>query len=286
MQELINYFQLGANGIALIVAGWIYFAYVNNLRGQLESKDDQIKAVEKNLALWKDRASVFEKKTPEYMEEVLAKRIKHREEEIKRLEIDKEENTKAISVKTRELSRIRSELERTIYLGKALTYYDLETDQELPIPEAEVEIEELGEVFVDSASILISDPLYVQTEWDREEKYVDLRLYRNTETGKVYQYGVDFSHYEDDKIAELDETPNVLIEKGKIAPIEIQRELNYSYPGAAYASRKPKGYGSLKFRSGNDGAGICVSTVYGDGVYTVYGERFRGDLVRIFIDLR
>ena len=125
MQELINYFQLGANGMALLVAGWIYLAYVKNIRGQLEIKDDQIKAVEKNLALWKDRASVFEKKTPEYMEEVLSKRIKHREEEIKRLELDKEENTKAISVKARELSRLRSELERTIYLGKALTYSGL-----------------------------------------------------------------------------------------------------------------------------------------------------------------
>lgn len=51
MQELINYLQLGANGTALLVAGWIYLAYVKNLRGQLESKDDQIKAVEKNLAL-------------------------------------------------------------------------------------------------------------------------------------------------------------------------------------------------------------------------------------------
>lgn len=286
MQELINHLQLGANGMALLVAGWIYLAYVKNIRGQLEIKDDQIKSVEKNLALWKDRASVFEKKTPEYMEEVLSKRIKHREEEIKRLELDKEENVKTISVKTRELSRLRSELERTIYLGKALIYYDPETDQELPIPEAEVEIEELGEVFVDSASILISDPLYVQTEWDREEEYVDLRLYRNAETGKVYQYGIDFKHYQDDKISELDETPNGLIKQGKIIPVEIHRDLTYSYPGAAYASCKPKGYGSLKFKSGNEGAGICVRTVHGDGAYTVYGERFRGDLVRIFIDLR
>ncbi len=286
MQELINYFQLGANSIALLVAGWIYVAYIKNLKSQLDSKDDQIKAVEKNLALWKDRASVFEKKTPEYMEEVLSKRIKHREEEIKRLELDKDENIKLASVKTRELSRLRSELERTIYLGQALTYYDSETEQELPIPEAEVEVEELGEIFVDSASILISDPMYVQNEWDREDEYVNLPLYKNIETGKVYQYGVDFTHYQDDKIAELDDTPNALIEKGKIIPIEIQRELSYSYPGAAYASSKPKGYGILKFKSGNEGAGICVSTVYGDGGYTVYGERFRGDLVRIFIDLR
>jgi hypothetical protein len=286
MQELINYFQLGANGLAIVVAGWIYLAYVKNIRAQLDTKDDQIKVIEKNLALWKDRATIFEKKTPEYMEEILSKRIKHREEEIKRLELDKEENTKSISLKTRELTRLRSELERTIYLGKALTYYDAETDQELPIPEAEVEIEELGEVFVDSASILITDPLYVDTEWDNEEEYVDMRLYRNTETGKVYQYGVDFKHYQNDKIAELDETPNELIKQGKIAPIEIQRDLTYSFPGAAYASSKPEGYGSLKFKAGNEGAGICVSTVYGDGVYTVYGERFRGDLVRIFIDLR
>ena len=285
MNTLIDYFQLGANGLALVVAGWIYAAYVKNIRAQLSIKDEQIKAVEKNLALWKDKASQFEKKTPEYMEEVLAKRIKHREEEIKRLNDDKEEHTKLISLRSREVTRLKAELEKTVYIGKALTYFDPESEVELPIPESEIEVEELGEIFVDSASILITDPLYVQQEWDRDEEYADLRLFRHAKTGKVYQFGVHFHHFEE-RIEELQDTPNSLIKQGTLLPVEVEREFTYSYPGAAYASMSKPGYGELKFAAGHSGAGICVRTVYGDGGFTVYGERFRGDLVRIFIDLR
>lgn len=285
MNTFVDYFQLGANGIALAVAGWIYAAYVKNIRSELSIKDEQIKAVEKNLTLWKDKASQFEKKTPEYMEEVLSKRIKHREDEIKRLNEDKEEHTKLISLRSREVTRLRAELEKTVYIGRALTYFDPESEEELPIPESEIEVEELGEIFVDSASILITDPLYIQQEWDHDEVYTDLRLYRHVTTGKVYQYGVHFNNYET-KIAELQETPNSLIAQGILQSVEIQREFTYSYPGAAYASMSKAGYAELKFSAGHNGAGICVRTVHGDGGFTVYGERFRGDLVRIFIDLR
>lgn len=285
MNTIVDYFQLGANGVALVVAGWIYVAYVKNIRAGLEIKDEQMKVLERTLSFWKDKAADFEKKTPEYMEEVLAKRIKQREEEIKRLNEDKEEHAKTVGTKTREVARLRAELEKTVYLGKALTYFDPDSNEELAIPESEIEIEELGEVFVDSASLLITDPMYVQSEWDRDEEYSDLRLYRHRETGKVYQFGVHFDHYEA-PIEELKETPNSLIKRGVLVPVEVEHDFTYSYPGAAYASASKVGYGNLKFSSGNPGAGICVRTVYGDGAFTVFGERFRGNLVRIFIDLR
>lgn len=285
MNTFLDYFQLGANGIALLVAGWIYGAYVKNIRANLEIKDEQMKVLERTLAFWKDKAADFEKKTPEYMEEVLGKRIKQREEEIKRLSEDKEEHVKTVGTKTREVARLRAELEKTVYLGRALTYFDPDSDEELVIPESEIEVEELGEIFVDSASILITDPMYVQSEWKQDEELVDLRLYRHAETGKVYQYGVHFNHYET-VIEELEETPNSLLKREVFVPIELRREFNYSFPGAMYASGSEHGYGELKFASGNTGAGICVKTVYGDGTFTIFGERFRGDLVRIYIDLR
>lgn len=285
MNQFIDYFQLGANGLALLVAGWIYAAYVRNIRAGLEIKDEQMKVLEKTIALWKDKASDFEKKTPEYMEEILTKRIKQREEEIRRLNEDNEEHSKQASSKTREVARLRAELEKTMYLGTALTYYDPESDLELPIPEAEIELEELGEIFVDSASLLITDPAYVQSEWNRDEEYVDLRLYRHVKSGKIYRFGEHFTHYEI-VIPELGETANALIKQEIFIPVEISREFTYSLPGALYASGSKSGYGKLKFSNGNAGVGICVKTVYGDGVFTVFGERFRGDLVRVYIDLR
>ena len=182
-------------------------------------------------------------------------------------------------------TRLSAELERTVYLGKALTYFDAESNVELSIPEQEISLEELGEVFVDSASILITDPMYVQGEWNPDEEYVDSRQYRHVSTGQVFSYGVDFQRY-DEPLGTLEDTPNELLKSGALQPIEVHHEFTYSLPGAMYATSSKEGYGELKFSSGNTGAGICVKTVYGDGVYADYGERFRGDLVRIYIDLR
>ena len=285
MNEFISYFQLGANAVALAVAGWIYLAYVQNIRSLLEVKDEQLKVIEKTLSFWKDKAADFEKKTPEFIEETLAKRIRLREEEIKRLSEDRDDHTKTIGMRTREIERLRAQLEQATYLGKALTYYDTESQAELPIPEEEVTLEELGEFFVDSASVLITDPMYVQQDWNREEPFIDNRDYMHVPTGKVYVHGDDFVSF-DERLPGLDKTPNELVKNGELRKVEVEREFTFSMPGAMYATTTPTGYAELKFSNGNTGAGICVRTVHGDGGYTVYGERFRGDLVRIYIDLR
>ena len=72
LDDIIKYLQLSANAFALGVAGWIYAAYVKNLTAVLSAKDEQIKAVEKNITFWKDKAQDLEKKTPEHMEDVLS----------------------------------------------------------------------------------------------------------------------------------------------------------------------------------------------------------------------
>ncbi|HDR2492714.1 TPA: hypothetical protein QCI24_003749 [Enterobacter bugandensis] len=285
MKEIIDYFQLGANGMALVIAGWIYIAYVKNLKSQIGIKEEQLKVLEKNVNLWKDKANLMEQKTPEYIEEVLTKRIKHREEEIKRLEIDRDKNTQLISLRTRDINRLREQLERTMYLGRALTYYDEESDEEIPIPEDEIEIEEMGEVFVDSASILITDPCYIDSCWDHDEVFEDIRIYNNKENNRIYRFRVDFNHYEE--IPEgCTRTVNEMIKDNIFTELELSREYNYSYAGAANATLSENGYHSLKFKNGIEGAGLCVKTVYGDGGYLIYGERYKGDLVRIFIELR
>lgn len=285
MKEIIDYFQLGTNGMALVIAGWIYIAYVRNLKSQIDIKEEQLKTLEKNINLWKDKASLMEQKTPEYIEEVLSKRIKYREDEIRRLEGDRDENSRLISLRTRDITRLKEQLERTIYLGRTLTYYDEDNDEELPIPEDEVEVEEMGEIFVDSASILITDPCFIDSNWDRDEEFEDIRIYNNKENNRLYRYRVDFNHYEEIPDGCV-KTVNQLIKENVFTELKLNREYNFSYAGAANASLSEKGYHSLKFKNGLEGAGLCVKTVYGDGGYIVYGERYKGDLVRIFIELR
>lgn len=285
MSEILDYLQVGSNGIALAIAGWIYVAYIKSLRASVSAKDEQIKIVEKHLQFWKDKASEFEKKTPEYIEEVLAKRIKHREEEITRLDSDNTGSLKLLASKNREVSRLKEELDKAKYFGRALTYFDLDSDEEVVIPESDIELEHLGEIFVDSASILITDPMYVEQCWREDIEYEDIRLYKYSDSEKVYQFGVDFDHY-DSVIDEIGKSPNQLREEGKWIPIEVERDFTYSMPGAMYASSSKNGFAELKFEQGHSGAGICVRTVYGDGGYQVYGERYKGDLYRIYIELQ
>ncbi|MEP8892481.1 hypothetical protein ABKU60_23790, partial [Enterobacter roggenkampii] len=81
-------------------------------------------------------------------------------------------------------------------------------------------------------------------------------------------------------------TVNQMIKDNVFTELELKREYNYSYAGAANATLSENGYHPLKFKNGIEGAGLCVKTVYGDGGYLIYGERYKGDLVRIFIELR
>lgn len=285
MNELIAYFQLGANAVAVAAAGWIYLAYVKNIRSMLEVKDEQLKVLDRTVAYWKDKAADFEKKTPEFIEEVLSKRIRLREEEIQRLSVDQDTHAKTVRMRTREVERLRAQLEQTAYIGHALTYYDSNSQAELPIPEEEVTLEELGEFFVDSASVLITDPMYVESEWDRDEPFVEDRRYIHGPSNKTFIFGEDFTRF-DEVLPGLGATANDLMKTGELRKVDVVRQLNFSMPGAFAATSTPLGYAALNFSNGNSGAGICLKTVYGDGIFTVYGERFRGDLVRVFIDLR
>jgi len=285
MSDILSYGLLIFNGLTIATVGWLYIAYFKNLNASLKAKDEQLKITEKNLLFWKDKANDLEKKTPEYMEEVLAKRIKHREEEIKRLDIDKIESLKLLESKSKALTLLKKNLEQTINLNRALTYYDFDSKEEIIIPDSEISIIELGELAVDSASLLIADPLYIRDEWDNNIEYEDLRIYKHIETKKVYQYGVDFQHYTD-IMKGFTKNINELINEKTLLEVEVNHEYTFSYAGAAYASSSKNGYGELKFKNGHTGVGICVRTVYGDGYYRVYGEQYKGNIVRIYIDLQ
>jgi hypothetical protein len=282
----MNYLQFIANLSALIVIGWIYAAYVKNLRSIAQSKDDQIIAVEKNLKLWRDKAELLEKKTPEYLEKVLSDRIKIREDELSRLKLDYDKHTKEIQARNSELSNLKEQLENAKDLGRSVVVYDSESDDEVIIPASELELIEIGEVFVDSATLIIADPSYINSDWHQEE-YIPLpRIYRDKITLKQYEYAKDFHHYED-MIPDFGKSMNELIEIGEVEKVEMDEpDYKMSFAGSLYASGNKTGYGALKFKNGETGAGISVRTVYGDGVYPVFGEKYKGAIVRVYINLQ
>ncbi|MFQ2561178.1 hypothetical protein [Aeromonas caviae] len=289
-EELINYFQLGSNAFALIVAGWIYAAYIKNLNSSLQSKDEQVRAVEKNNAFLKEQISALEKKSPENIEKILNERIKIREEEITRLSEDKKSHESELSTKSQEVKRLRSDLEKSKDIRRTMDLLELDLEEEdddfrLFSADAEYEIEEMGMVAVDSGQLMITDPCYINSEW-QDDEFEDVRLLKDTETGDIYQFRKDFSNYEE-KIADFDQTVNELIASGRLEAIEIDNsgKVNFSYAGACYATMSEKGYGEMSFRLGHKGAGIAVTTVMGDGMYPVYAEKYDGKIVRVYFNL-
>ena len=284
MKILIDYLQLGANGIILMILSWLYFAYVKNIKAEIKLKDEHIRISEKNLAFWKDRAIELEKKSPEFFEGILENRIKIREQELSRLNDDTLKNKSEIEDKNRQLEKLNSELEKAKYFSRALTYYDINIDDDVLIPESEVELIDLGEVFVDSASLMITDPCYISTEW-KDVKYIAEDSYIDTQSGDIYKYKEDFNRF-DEVLMPYNKDVNQLIKDGTLSLIKENRPLSYSYVGASYATSSDSGYGILPFDNGNLGAALCIRTVYGDGAYRVMGEQYKGRIIRIYIDLQ
>jgi len=288
MDQIINYLQLTANAFALIVAGWIYIAYLKNLNSTINLKDEQIKTVEKNMNFLKERISEMEKKSPENMEKILNERIKIREEEITRLDGDRKYHEKELVVKEEQLHRLKSELEKTKDIRRTMQLLDLSFDDEdddFFSVDAEYEIEEMGLVAVDSGQLMITDPCYIDSEW-QDQPFEDIRLLKDDETGEIYQFGKDFHHY-DEKISGFDLTVNELTKEGRFKSVEVDRskDITFSYAGACYATLSESGYGILPFKLGHEGAGIAVRTVLGDGMYPVYAEKYDGKIVRVYFNL-
>lgn len=288
MNEIINYLQLTANAFAICVAGWIYLAYIKNLNSTVKLKDEQIKTVEKNMDFLKVRIAEMEKKSPENMEKILNNRIKIREDEIGRLDSDKKGHEAELELKNQELHRLKSELEKTKDMRKTMELLDLNFDDEdnsFFDADAEYEVEEIGLVAVDSGQLMITDPCYIDSEWQVQE-FEDIRLLKDTETDEIYQFRKDFQNY-DEKIAGFDQTVNELKQSGRFESIENDNSdnISFSYAGASHSTLNEKGYGSMPFKLGHEGAGIAVRTALGDGMYPVYAEKYGGTIVRVYFNL-
>lgn len=263
MDALINYIQLATNTFALVIAGWLYAAYIKNLNSTVKLKDEQISLVEKNMNFFKAKVEDLEKRSPENIEKALNERIKIREEEIKRLiedkkklsdtgkdhqnsgnqisdvefdklHEDKESIQKELTIKEQELARIKVELEKAKDFTKTMTWLD---DGAPPSGEG-YEIEEIGFVSVDSGTLMITDPCYIDSEW-QPSKFD----------------GIDNS------------------------------KISFSHAGASFAAFSDNGYGVMPFKLGHKGAGIAIRTVHGDGVYPVYAEKYQGEIVRVYFNL-
>lgn len=146
-----------------------------------------------------------------------------------------------------------------------------------------LETELAGYVGVDSGQLIITDPLYIESEW-KKEPYEDIRIFKDVETGIVYQYKKDFDNFQN-VIDGFRKSVNELIEEGRLVKVKIEQEFNYSFAGACYATLQDEGYGELTHEGGYEGAAVAFNTFMGDGSYPVYIEKYGGRNIRMYVDL-
>ena len=58
-----------------------------------------------------------------------------------------------------------------------------------------MQLELIGHVAVDSGQLLLCDPSYIDSEWEKED-FEDIRIYKHKGTSDTLQYRKDFANYE------------------------------------------------------------------------------------------
>lgn len=283
----VDVIQLILNGGVLVAGGWVWKLYVDNLKAGLTSKDSELSLVKTDRDLWKGKVVELEKRSPEAMEKLLSERIEIRDRELARLGEDRQKNEQALDEAEQEMAALQSDLRQTRGFRQVL---ELEGDDDEDVkllesllgPGDEIEVVELGEVAVDSGMLLLTDPCYIDAEWQEEPYALDAQL-EDPSRGTVYVLGTDFDNY-GEVLADYGRTPNELLEEGVLVEREVTAPPHYSYNGAA-ATTLRRGYGELLFKMGHAGAGVVFSTAFGDGVYRVFGEMRNGRIVRIYLNV-
>lgn len=130
----------------------------------------------------------------------------------------------------------------------------------------------IGEVAVDSGQLLLCDPCYIDSEWEKED-FEDIRVYENKFTKERLQYKIDFPKY-DVVIPEYGKSMNELLETEDWVEVYDTKEAEnpFSYNACAKATLSEHGHGELRFKLGHLGAGVAFSTAFGDGMYPVYAK--------------
>lgn len=286
VSPMLNSVQLAVNIAALAGGAVVWKMYVNNLKAALISKNAEISSVEKNRDMWKDKAQELEKRSPEFMEKILTDRINIREDEAKRLTEDKDKNFESLRLLEQEKSVLERDLERTkgFRTMLALEGESDETPDDPMYHYDNLEVVALGMVGVDSGQLMITDPCYVDSEWQFEQ-FDDIRVYNDSVTGQSWQFGKDFQLFSD-VIPSLGETVNQLIASGRFVAQanEVPTNFKYSYNGACQATLST-GHGELAYQKGHNGAAVVFGTAFGDGYYPIYGEKHDGRIMRVYVNV-
>ncbi|MCG7320815.1 hypothetical protein [Arsenicicoccus bolidensis] len=283
-KEVASYIQLLLNLGAVVGGAAVWKTYVDQLKQSVSDRESQI-------GFWKDRVTDLEKRSPEALEASLIARIDRYKDEIGRLSRDREDDQERLENLTNEKKSLESTLQQAQGFRQMLEMEGgeeeelTEEDERLLFGDGERDVIKIGDVGVDSGQLMITDPCYVDSEW-QEIEYQDIRRYRDLYSGEHYEFRKDFDRYDRPPSGkDGGPTVNELIEAGKWVQIPNENvDATYSYAGAC-AVTLDTGYGELKYNLGHAGAGVAFRTAFGDGLYPVYAERRGGRIVRVYVNV-
>jgi hypothetical protein len=141
--------------------------------------------------------------------------------------------------------------------------------------------ETIGVVGVDSGTLIICDPCYMSGDFERE--FDHKRLVRDRETNQLYEFGQDFSNYQEHVPGFGLQTYNDLIREGRLenVPYPETIEFNRANVSACLINRQ---YAQFHYPLGHAGIGVGFRSGLGDGLYEViatigevngWGERIK-----------
>jgi hypothetical protein len=276
------------NVTALAVIGFIYAAYIKNLRSVNQLKDSQLKISEQNLKLWKDKALGLERRAPEFIEKQLSERIKIREEEISRLAQDSASHVEQIDLKNREIQSLRDSIEKATEFRKSITVWDSEEKDFIEVSDSDLEQRHIGSVCVDTASLMICDPWYpkMTSEMEKEEFQKQGYMYQVINSGEYFCTDDEDDPFPSEFLGFEEElTAKEMVARGlakKVAYNGNMPAIKSSYIGGGLRDPDCKPINHLSFVNGRLGAGISIS-IGADGVYPVYIEYYKDEIQRIII---
>ncbi|SDT10926.1 hypothetical protein SAMN04488543_3052 [Friedmanniella luteola] len=297
VDSVTEWVQIVLNAGAIVTGGIVWKMYFENLKATIGTKDAERALASKQVDYWREKAVELEKRSPEAVERVLADRISIREDEIARLTNDKNMGSEELQRVTEEVKLLQRDLDQTKGFRAVLAmeqpdpddpeyeeYLEYLADREDGVVEMEVVF--LGTVGVDSGQLMITDPFYVDDQW-QSEPYLSRRSYRDTQTGAILTEGEDFAAFDQPLEILGGAAPKDLIVSGRLAQLpdpEPPETFKYSYNGACQATLS-RGYGELLYRdTGEVGAGVAFQSGWGDGFYGVFGEKHDGRIVRVYVN--
>ena len=134
-----------------------------------------------------------------------------------------------------------------------------------------MEFELIGHVGVDSGQLLLCDPGYIDSQWEKEN-FEDIRIYEHKTTKDRLQYRVDFPNY-GAVIPKYNKSMNDLNSTGEWVSVDAANAKHpFSYNACSIATLSNDGHGQLNFKLGHPGVGVAFRTAHGDGYFPVYAN--------------